>query len=154
LGDLVIAKVLAENLKKKGARGKARGTRKTAENSWLIPDPPTRSLIRFRGHEGSSRVLRFKDGCDTAFQSKPDPTIGNSELPCTPKDVPTPVQGCGDNDNSGTFVQAESQKVIRPAGGGLQCLMTASAYVRECRLAELLNVASQAAHLATDKGAG
>jgi hypothetical protein len=77
LGDLVIAKVLAANLRKKGARG----TRKTAENSWLIPDPPTRSLIRFRGHEGSSRVLRFKDGCDTAFQSKPDPTIENSELP-------------------------------------------------------------------------
>ena len=74
LGDLVIAKVLAENLKKK----RARGTRKTAENSWLIPDPPTRSLIRFRGHEGSSGVLRFNDGCDKAFQSKPDPTIGNT----------------------------------------------------------------------------
>jgi hypothetical protein len=55
-----------------------------------------------------------------------------------PNDVPTsPVQGCGDNDNSGTVVQAESQKVIRPAGGGIQCLKTAPAYVRECRLAEL-----------------
>ena len=135
MGDLVIAKVLAENLKKK----RARGTRKTAENSWLIPDPPSRSLIRFRGHEGSSRVLRFKDGCDTAFQLKPDPTIGNSELPCTERRTYKPVQGCGDNDNSGTstVVQAESQKVIRPAGGGIQCLKTAPAYVRECRLAEL-----------------
>lgn len=114
MGDLVIAKVLAENLKKK----RARGTRKTAENSWLIPDPPTRSLIRFRGHEGSSRVLRFNDGCDKAFQSKPDPTIGNTELPCTERRTYKPVQGCGDNDNSGTVVQAESQKVIRPAGGG------------------------------------
>ncbi len=133
MGDLVIAKVLAENLKKK----RARGTKKTAENSWLIPDPPTRSLIRFRGHEGSSRVLRFKDGCDTAFQLKPDPTIGNSELPCTERRTYKPVQGCGDNDNSGTVVQAESQKVIRPAGGGIQCLKTAPAYVRECRLAEL-----------------
>ena len=133
MGDLVIAKVLAENLKKK----RPRGTRKTAENSWLIPDPPTRSLIRFRGHEGSSRDLRFKDGCDTAFQLKPDPTIGNSELPCTERRTYKPVQGCGDNDNSGTVVQAESQKVIRPAGGGIQCLKTAPAYVRECRLAEL-----------------
>ena len=41
MGNLVIAKVLAENLKKK----RPRGTRKTAENSWLIPDPPRRSLL-------------------------------------------------------------------------------------------------------------